>query len=210
MKFQNLRISFFVLFLFVFHHCQIQTSGSEPSDGKSNPQKETKDLNSSTNPEKKELICPIPLVLGKIYGTSISKFDQTVIFSELRILLSDLCERKFHHLISLVHPSKGLYVDAKGYWSVEEVKNDLNDPYGYFQVYYFDQEKLDQKKGSFGNLTVRDVFSFAKQVVVDIFVSSSEEVEVKFRFEENPKLERYLINPSFIKVEGHWYLLRMF
>lgn len=59
-------------------------------------------------------------------------------------------------------------------------------------------------------MTVRDVFSFAKQVTVDIYVSSSEEVEVKFRFEENPKLERYLINPSFIKVEGHWYLLRMF
>ncbi|MCW7489863.1 hypothetical protein [Leptospira meyeri] len=210
MGFHKIRIYFFVFFLMVLHHCQIKRSDSELSDGKLASTNEVRDLNPSTNPEKKDLLCPIPLMLGKVYGTSLSKFDKTFILSELKILLSDLCERKFKNLTSLIHPAKGLYVDAKGYWTTQEVKNDLIDPYGYFQVYYFDSEKLDKKKGSFGNLTVRDVFSLAKQVTVDIYVGSSEEVEVKFRFEENPKLERYLINPSFIKIEGRWYLLRMF
>lgn len=137
---------FFVFFLVVLHHCQIERSDSELSDGKLLSTNETRDLNSSTNPEKKALLCPIPMVLGKVYGSSFSKFDQTFILSELKILLSDLCERKFQNLTSLIHPAKGLYVDAKGYWTIEEVKNDLIDPDGYFQVYYFDSEKLDKKR----------------------------------------------------------------
>lgn len=158
----------------------------------------------------KEMGCPISLSLGTVYGTALSKFDETFLLSELKVLLADLCAGSFSHLPSLIHPKKGLYVDAKGYWTYAEVEKDLADPNGYFQVYYFDSKKLDGKKGSVGNLTVRDVFLSAKQVWVDLYVGSSEEVEVRFRFAENQKLERYLINPSFIKWEGSWYLLRMF
>ncbi|MCW7492394.1 hypothetical protein ND861_06980 [Leptospira sp. 2 VSF19] len=210
MGFQNKRICYLVLFIVVFYHCQIQTTGSEPKENKLSQKLETRDLSSSPISETKELTCPIPLTMGKVYGTGLSKFDQTQILSELKVLLGDLCEKKFDHLVSLIHPNLGLYVDAKGYWTIEDVKKDLKDPNGYFQVYYFDSEKLDQKKGSSGNLTVRAVFAFTKQVFVDIYVASIEEVEIKFRFEENPKLERYLINPSFMKSEGNWYLLRMF
>ncbi|TGL90726.1 hypothetical protein EHQ68_04705 [Leptospira congkakensis] len=204
------QICFFLLVFSFSYHCQIQTPGSGSRDSKVTTQLETKEGTLSKARDSKEFHCPIPLTLGKVYGTSISKFDQTVILSELKILLADLCLGEFVHLLTLVHPVKGLYVDAKGYWTVEEVKADLKDPNGYFQVYYFDLEKLDIKKGSSGNLTVRDVFLAAKQVSVDFYVGSSEEVEVKFRFLENPKLERYLINPSFVKAEGKWYLLRMF
>ncbi|EOQ96908.1 putative lipoprotein [Leptospira wolbachii serovar Codice str. CDC] len=158
----------------------------------------------------KEIGCPIPLSQGTVYGTDLSKFDQTYLLSVIKVLLGDLCAGSFAHLPSLIHPEKGLYVDAKGYWTYSEVEKDLADPKGYFQVYYFDSKKLDQKKGSVGNLTVRDVFLSAKEVAADFYVGSSEEVEVRFRFAENPKLERYLINPSFVKWEGKWYLLRMF
>ncbi|MCW7481594.1 hypothetical protein [Leptospira kanakyensis] len=215
MKSYTKQICFFLFFISFLYHCQIQTSGSKPFDKPVDlnevGQKQTGEVNSSaTRRESQTISCPIPFSVGKVYGTSISKFDQTVIVSELKILLSDLCLGEFTHLLILVHPTKGLYVDAKGYWTVEEVKADLKDPNGYFQVYYFHSEKLDSKKGSSGNLTVRDVFLAAKQVSVDFYIGSSEEVEVKFRFLENPKLERYLINPSFVKAEGKWYLLRMF
>ncbi|TGL37862.1 hypothetical protein [Leptospira perdikensis] len=158
----------------------------------------------------RETACPIPLTKGVVYGTTLTKFDETCLLAELKVLLADLCAGSFSHLPNLVHPTKGLYVDAKGYWTYVEVKKDLADPNGYFQVYYFDSKKLDEKKGSVGNLTVREVFLSAKQVWVDFYAGSSEEVEVKFRFLENPKLERYLINPSFVKEDGKWYLLRMF
>ncbi|MCT8332753.1 hypothetical protein NUH30_03630 [Leptospira sp. 85282-16] len=210
MKLGSKTLWFLVLIILSLQHCQIQTGGSAKEDNKLSKLSESKNLNSSINSEPKELSCSIPITMGKVYGTGLSKFDQTFIFTELKILLSDLCDKKFSHLLSLIHPNQGLYVDAKGYWTIEEVKNDLKDPNGYFQVYYFDQQKLDQKKGSSGNLTVREVFLSAKHVSVDLYVSSSEEVEAKFRFVENPKLERYLINPSFIKSEGNWYLLRMF
>ncbi|EMO30030.1 hypothetical protein LEP1GSC170_5614 [Leptospira interrogans serovar Bataviae str. HAI135] len=36
------------------------------------------------------------------------------------------------------------------------------------------------------------------------------ECELKFRFKENTELEKELINPYFKKVQGKWYLHRMF
>ncbi|WP_244936941.1 hypothetical protein [Leptospira brenneri] len=194
------RIYCFLLVICFLYDCQSQNIGLETKERKSSNFAES---------EIKET-CPIPLALGSVYGTSISKFDQTVILSQIKILLGDLCDRSFSHLLSLIHPTKGLYVDAKGFWTLEEVEKDLKDPNGYFQVYYFDSETLDQKKGTVGNLTLRSVFLSTKQTIVDLYVGSSEEVEVKFRFPENPKLERYLINPSFIKWEKNWYLQRMF
>lgn len=191
---------YIICFLSVFSFaCQL-TNEKSPSG----------ESNSPSDVNVRDIGCPIPLAKGVVYGTSLSKFDETYLLAELKVLLADLCARSFSHLPSLIHPEKGLYVDAKGYWTYAEVKKDLGDPNGYFQVYYFDSKKLDEKKGSVGNLTVRDVFLSAKQVWVDFYAGSSEEVEVRFRFAENPKLERYLINPSFMKTEGKWYLLRMF
>ncbi|XDD47889.1 hypothetical protein AB3N60_07375 [Leptospira sp. WS39.C2] len=154
--------------------------------------------------------CPFPVQKGVIYGKGISHFDQTVIMFQIKQLLLDLCEGHFSHLLSFVDETTGLFVDAKGYWSKKEVQSDLLDPNGYFVLYYFDQGKLDLKKGSEGNLTIRDVFIQAGPVFVDFYIGSPEEVEIKFRFETNPKLERYLINPSFIKIKNNWFLHRMF
>lgn len=194
----KLLLFFIICFSFSFS-CQLIQKEVHPADGISLSEKNAKEIG-----------CPIPLSIGTVYGTALSKFDQTYLLSVIKVLLGDLCAGSFLHLPSLIHPEKGLYVDAKGYWTYREVEQDLSDPYGYFQVYYFDSKKLDKKKGSVGNLTVRDVFLSAKEVAVDLYVGSSEEIEAKFRFAENPKLERYLINPSFIKAEGKWYLLRMF
>lgn len=154
--------------------------------------------------------CPFPVFMGTTYGNGISNFDKTLILFEIKQLLLDLCEGHFQNLLSYVHKETGLFVDAKGYWTTEEVRLDLSDPNGYFSLYYFDQTKLNQKKGSEGNLTIRDVFNQAGPVYADFYVGSPEEVEVKFRFPEKPKLERYLINPSFIKKQNNWYLHRMF
>lgn len=167
-------------------------------------------LETSFSPGTQEHECPYPVQLGTVYGTGISPFDKTILMFTIKQLLLDLCEGHFSHLLSFVHKETGLFVDAKGYWKTEEVKADLQDSNGYFALYYFDSEKLDLKKGTKGNLTIRDVFGMAGAVYVDIFVGSKEEVEVKFRFPKDPKLERYLINPNFIKIKNTWYLHRMF
>lgn len=156
------------------------------------------------------LSCPFPVKQGIVYGKGISQFDTTLILYITKQLLLDLCEGHFSHLLEFVDAKTGLFVDAKGYWSKQEVALDLEDPNGYFSLYYFDQKKLDLKKGNQGNLTIRDVFYQAGLVVIDVYIGSKEEVELKFRFDSNPKLERYLINPSFIKIGNNWYLHRMF
>ncbi|MBL0956173.1 MAG: hypothetical protein IBJ01_15545 [Leptospira sp.] len=165
------------------------------------------------NPQSRnigKLSCPFPVKQGVVYGKGISQFDTTLVFYITKQLLLDLCEGHFSHLLDFVDMETGLFVDAKGYWSKEEVALDLKDPNGYFSLYYFDGKKLDLKKGNQGNLTIRDVFYQAGLVVIDVYIGSKEEVELKFRFDSNPKLERYLINPSFIKIGNNWYLHRMF
>ncbi|MCW7498403.1 hypothetical protein ND860_17840 [Leptospira levettii] len=174
----------------------------------------SKNTNIATeNPQSRNIVksnCPFPIKQGVVYGKGISQFDSTFVMFITKQLLFDLCEGHFFHLLGFVDAETGLFVDAKGYWSKQEVALDLQDPNGYFSLYYFDQKKLDLKKGNQGNLTIRDVFVQAGPVVIDIYVGSKEEVELKFRFDSNPKLERYLINPSFIKIGNNWYLHRMF
>ncbi|WP_244245564.1 hypothetical protein [Leptospira kemamanensis] len=169
------------------------------------PPKEERSLPNTTITQ-----CPYPISLGTVYGKGITNFDRTILLFQIKQLLFDLCEGHFHHLLPFVDKETGLFVDAKGYWTLDEVKADLSDPNGYFALYYFNSSKLNEKKGSSGNLTVREVFSQAGTVFVDLYVSSSEEVEMKFRFPKDPELERYLINPNFIKIQNTWYLHRMF
>lgn len=168
-------------------------------------------LNPSANEvQTRKIQCPFPVTMGAIYGKGITNFDKTMVLFVTKQLLLDLCEGHFRHLLSYVEKETGLFVDAKGYWTIQEVEEDLNDPDGYFALYYINQTKLNQTKGSSGNLTIRDVFLEAGPVVLDFYIGSSEEVEIKFRFPKDPKLERYLINPNFIKIKNTWYLHRMF
>ncbi|TGK48091.1 hypothetical protein EHQ10_10090 [Leptospira bouyouniensis] len=195
------RITYIVFLILLFWFCfclSPKQNTSKVIDSQTKEVQKTKDQ------------CPFPVFLGTMYGDGISNFDKTFILFEIKQLLLDLCEGHFQHLLSFVHRETGLFVDAKGYWTTEEVRLDLIDPNGYFSLYYFDQTKLNQKKGSDGNLTILDVFKQAGPVYADFYVGSKEEVEVKFRFPEKPKLERYLINPSFIKKQNNWYLHRMF
>ncbi|TGL48692.1 hypothetical protein EHQ59_14520 [Leptospira kemamanensis] len=188
------RIFLGILVFFLLIHCQSTL-----------PPKEERSLPNTTITQ-----CPYPISLGTVYGKGITNFDRTILLFQIKQLLFDLCEGHFHHLLPFVDKETGLFVDAKGYWTLDEVKADLSDPNGYFALYYFNSSKLNEKKGSSGNLTVREVFSQAGTVFVDLYVSSSEEVEMKFRFPKDPELERYLINPNFIKIQNTWYLHRMF
>lgn len=199
------RIIFFLIFSLSFG-CANSKHVESPVSIPSSKEVHSKDI---TNQNSKTQ-CPFPVLLGATYGKGISNFDKTMILFVTKQLLLDLCEGHLQHLLSFVEKETGLFVDAKGYWTVQEVEEDLRDPDGYFALYYFNQTKLNQKKGSSGNLTIRDVFVQAETVVLDFYIGSSEEVEIKFRFPKDPKLERYLINPNFIKIKNTWYLHRMF
>ncbi|TGN19329.1 hypothetical protein [Leptospira idonii] len=156
------------------------------------------------------LVCPFSVEIGTIYGKQGKPEDAKLILSLIEILLSDICAGNLNHLPEWVHPETGLFVDAKGHWTKDEVLKDLADPKGYFATNFWRGDLLDEKKKTTGNLTIQKAFQSAKLIYVDYFFDSSLESEVQFRFLENPKNARYLINPIFQKIDGKWMLLRMF
>jgi len=153
--------------------------------------------------------CPIPLSQGKIYGNYGKPQDTKTIFKLLEILLNDICEGNLNHVSQMVHNDLGLFIDAKGHWTKEEMLKEITDPNGYFAIYFFDQKALDQKKGGEGYLTIQNALKSSNGLVIDMYFDSSQETEVKIQFNENPKNARYLINPVFKKIDKDWILMRM-
>ncbi|WP_411822376.1 hypothetical protein [Leptospira sp. 'Mane'] len=188
---------FFVLMIgFSFAHCTLA--------------KEVK-KNKAPNVSSKEVSqCPIPMQIGKLYGRYANKEEAKRIYIEIETLFQSICLGNLDSLPNLIYPEMGLFVDAKAHWSKEEVLTDLKNKDGYFNVYFFDSVKLDEKKGTKGNLTIQQALVSSNGIFVDFHFDSSSESELQFRFYENPKNVRYLINPIFGKFEGRWLLLRMF
>ncbi len=154
--------------------------------------------------------CPIPLQIGKLYGRYADKEEAKRIYVEIAKLLQSICLGNLNDLPDMIYPLMGLFVDAKAHWSREEVVSDLKKKDGYFNVYFFDSDLLDEKKGGKGNLTIQQALISSGGIFVDFHFDSAIESELQFRFSENPKNVRYLINPIFGKFEGKWMLLRMF
>ncbi|TGN13373.1 hypothetical protein [Leptospira ilyithenensis] len=154
--------------------------------------------------------CPIPLQIGKLYGRYADKEEAKRIYIEIAKLLHSICLGNLNDLPDMIYPQMGLFVDAKAHWTREEVISDLKNKDGYFNVYFFDSDRLDEKKGSKGNLTIQQALVSSGGIFVDFHFDSALESELQFRFSENPKNVRYLINPIFGKFEGKWMLLRMF
>lgn len=153
--------------------------------------------------------CPFPYQRGILYGMDLRPQEIAPIESLLRIVLDDICEGNLRHLKDIIDPIQGLYVDAKGHYTYEEVLQDLSNPEGYFQTYYFDPQLLAKRKGTNSYLTVRQSLVSAGEIFADFYISSKEEVEVRLRFSENAANAENLINSSFSKKKGKWYLLRI-
>ncbi|MCZ8341967.1 MAG: hypothetical protein O9301_02965 [Leptospira sp.] len=153
--------------------------------------------------------CPFPYKRGVLYGNDLRPTEIAPIESLLNILLADICEGKLVRLTEIIDPIQGLYVDAKGFYAYEEVLQDLANPEGYFQTYYFDPQLLAKRKGTNSYLTVRQSLVSAGEIYADYYISSREEVEVRLRFSENTENAENLINSSFSKKKGKWYLLRI-
>lgn len=154
--------------------------------------------------------CPYKTSLGKVYGKEIG-FAQ---ISSVKILLDDIlnhiCEGKLDNIGMWISESEGLWVEGKGHWTIQEVLADVKNPDGYFQVYFFDQQALNQKKGNSSNFTVQNLFFQAKEIQYEIYANSESELEIHFVFLENPKLARELLNPIFRYKNNRWFLVQMF
>ncbi|EMO44968.1 hypothetical protein LEP1GSC120_3952 [Leptospira santarosai str. 200702252] len=150
---------------------------------------------------------------GKIFlagHTGDHRTDTAEILLLIKNLVEDTVRKDFSKLPDRVSPKDGLLLDLKGIWTREEIKKELSKKGNYFEIYFFERELLKKQKNSENVRTVRDLFLLSGGIEVEFYYESMTECELKLKFEDNIQLEKELINPYFKKVQGKWYLHRMF
>ncbi|MBM9576396.1 hypothetical protein JWG45_04430 [Leptospira sp. 201903070] len=136
--------------------------------------------------------------------------DTPEILLIMKSLVDDTVGRDFSKLPERVSPKDGLLLDLKGIWTREQIAKELQKKENYFQTYFFDRELLKKQKNSENVRTVRDLFLLSGGIEAEFYYESLTECELKLRFKDNIELEKELLNPYFKKVQGKWYLHRMF
>ncbi|ANH01347.2 MULTISPECIES: hypothetical protein [Leptospira] len=161
----------------------------------------------STNLKKMEIRA------GKIFlagHTGDHSKDTAEILLLIKNLVEDTVGKNFSKLPDRVSPKDGLLLDLKGIWTREEIQKELSKKGNYFETYFFERELLKKQKNSENVRTVRDLFLLSGGIEVEFYYESMTECELKLKFKDNIQLEKELINPYFKKVQGKWYLHRMF
>ncbi|MDX1960160.1 MAG: hypothetical protein SFU98_16445 [Leptospiraceae bacterium] len=154
----------------------------------------------------------VTVKLGKVFKTDSfdSKNSEKEIISLLQVLVDGTIQKNLNRLKYIVHPQKGIYLDLKGEWSYKNLLQELSKEDSYFEIYFFNKEKLQKQKESLEVETVRELLLKTKGITADLFFEKDSSCEVKLKFNENKNREFDLNNPYFIKIDGKWYLYRLF
>ena len=152
----------------------------------------------------------IPIELKHTDGNNVADKDSEQIIQILRKLVAAVEEKNASKIVKYISKEKGAYLDVKGLWDYESILEEIKKEDSYLEVYFFNHEKLVKQKQSESVFTVRELLQQSGGVEVDLFFESSTACEGKLRFKKNKKLEKDMNNPYFLKVNGKWYLYRLF
>ncbi len=140
----------------------------------------------------------------------ITKQDSEQIITILRKLVIAVEEKNASKIVKYISKEKGAYLDVKGLWDYESILEEIKKEDSYLEVYFFHHEKLVKQKQSENVLTVLELLQTSGGIEIDLFFESSTACEGKLRFKKNKKLEKDMNNPYFLKVNGKWYVYRLF
>ena len=154
----------------------------------------------------------ISLKLGTIYiDPTIKKGTSDIeILKILNFLVESTVNRDYSKLPLIVSLEKGLYIDLKAHLSYDDLIKEVNKKVSYFEVFFFDTNKLKKEKNSDIVKTVRDVLVLSEGLLAEMYYESDTVVEVKLRFQKNKKFENDLNTLYFSKQGGKWYVERLF
>ncbi len=172
-------------------------------------------LLASCKSQTREMVVPqegVVVEQGKIYpspGVKRISGSETEILQKLQSLVDWTLEKNYSKLPSIVHPEKGLYVDLKSLWDFPKLQEELKNPDSYLEVFFLNQEKMNSTKEGV-NYTIRNLLILSKGVVAEMYFETKDSCEIKLKFKENKEREFDLNNAYFIRVDGKWYLHRLF
>lgn len=143
-------------------------------------------------------------------GNQVSNLEVKRIMRVLRGVKNAVIERNSDKLISFISKEKGAYLDVKGLWEYEKILEEAKKENSYFEIFFYDHEKLAKQKETDDVYTVRELLLKSEGIQVDLFFDSDSACEAKLIFKKNNKLEKDMNNPYLIKVNGQWFIYRFF
>ncbi|MCP5499656.1 MAG: hypothetical protein H7A25_07130 [Leptospiraceae bacterium] len=158
----------------------------------------------------------ISLQADKVFitGRSLKKEESSKHKKEIDELLNKVLQGVFNKnlniLLELSHPKKGIYVDLKAHWDRKRLETELSSKDSYFETYFFNREKLVAVKQTEDVRTVRELLLYSGGLIIHYYFDGDEACELKLEFKDNKTLAYELNNPYFIRVDGKWYIYRMF
>lgn len=154
----------------------------------------------------------IPVSIGSVYKNKNDVSDAEVekIFSLTKKTINCTLEKNKKCFLESISKQKGVYVDLKAIWTYKEVESEILKPDSYFDIFFFDSEKLKAYTKNENSKTVKEILESADEIFLDIYFDSNQNAEINIRFKNGSKLEKDLNNPYFVKEKNKWYLFRFF
>ena len=154
----------------------------------------------------------ISVKLGTIYIDPLIKkgTSDIEIIHIINFLVESTLHRDYSKLSMFVSSEKGLYIDLKAHLSYTDLLKEVNKKDSYFEVFFFDTNKLKKEKNSEMVKTVRDILILSEGLVAELYYENEYAVEVKLRFQKNKKFESDLNTLYFSKMGDKWYVERLF
>jgi hypothetical protein len=154
----------------------------------------------------------ISLERETIYNSNenLSKKDLEKINNSLHLLIQSVLDRDKSKLLNLVSPKEGIYVEENSFKTFAEFEKELKESNSYIDIFFFDTEKLIQHTKNPDSKTVRDLLILSKGLNYELYVDSSREVTIKFKFFKNRVWERELNQAILKKDKLKWYLYKLF
>ncbi|MDH5717968.1 MAG: hypothetical protein OEZ22_10050 [Spirochaetia bacterium] len=144
-------------------------------------------------------------IVDKKYFSNEGELIREKIISLIHALLNHNIET----IISQIHSEIGAYADIKSPMGYKEIVNEIENPMGLLYITFWDTSRLKQMNPDIEILSFQEIFSKVKIIYLDLFFYSTEECEIYLNFKNRPSLG-ILGNPVYHKVDGIWYLKRLF
>lgn len=108
----------------------------------------------------------------------------------------------------LIDQKSGVYVDLKAKRSYAEFVAELQNPDGYFVLFFLETKRLRKFTNDKKQVAVRDILRKARSIEVEFHFNKKEDLcEVKLK--PNGKFNFRLNNPVFIFRNTRWYFYRL-
>ncbi len=154
----------------------------------------------------------IEVTIGTVYKFENSVSDKEVekIHAILKSIIEATLNKNATNYLKFISEKKGVYLDLKGLWDFETLVIEIKKEDSYFEIFFFDSERLKNYSQNPNAKTVRDLLLLSKGIIIDYYFDSPTSCEVKIRFQKNQNFQFDLNNAHFTKESGKWFIYRFF